>query len=102
LKNDLSNTFSVIEIECLDRPGLLSEITGILADFDLDIGSAHVATFGEKVHDSFYVRDLAGQKIVAPAHIVKIEKTLMAIMKSAPAKRSLAKKPAGLAKLDVG
>jgi [protein-PII] uridylyltransferase len=50
----------------LDRPGLLSEITGALSDLSLDIASAHITTFGEKVIDTFYVTDLTGQKIANP------------------------------------
>jgi [protein-PII] uridylyltransferase len=59
----LSNRFTVIEIECLDRPGLLSDVTSMLADLSLDITSARITTFGEKVIDTFYVTDLTGEKI---------------------------------------
>ncbi len=80
VNNDFSNTFSVIEIECLDRPGLLSEVTGVLADLKLDIGSAHVMTFGEKVQDNFYVRDMVGRKIVSKNRIEKIKEALLKVM----------------------
>ena len=63
VRNTLSNRFSVIEVEGLDRPGLLSEITGALSDLSLDIASAHITTFGEKVIDTFYVTDLTNGKI---------------------------------------
>lgn len=63
ISNMLSNRFSVIEVECLDRPGLLSDITSMLADLSLDIASALITTFGEKVIDTFYVTDLTGEKI---------------------------------------
>ncbi len=85
VNNDFSDTFTVIEIECLDRPGLLSELTEALADLNLDIGSAHVVTFGEKANDSFYVRDLVGHKIDNPARIKKIKTRLTEVM--APAKK---------------
>ncbi len=80
VNNELSDTFTVIEIECLDRPGLLSELTGSLADLNLDIGSAHVVTFGEKANDSFYVRDLVGHKIENPNRLKKIRETLLEVM----------------------
>src|SRR5690606_33318543 len=41
VRNTLSNRFSVIEVKGLDRPGLLSEITGAISDLSLDIASAH-------------------------------------------------------------
>ncbi len=63
ISNSLSNKFTVIEVECLDRPGLLSEVTAVLSDLSLDIQSARITTFGEKVIDTFYVTDLVGQKI---------------------------------------
>jgi [protein-PII] uridylyltransferase len=63
MSNTLSNKFTVIEVECLDRTGLLSEITAVLSDLSLDIQSARITTFGEKVIDTFYVTDLVGQKI---------------------------------------
>ncbi|MDB5550261.1 MAG: [protein-PII] uridylyltransferase [Rhizobium sp.] len=63
ISNSLSNRLTVIEIECLDRTGLLSDITSMLADLSLDIASARITTFGEKVIDTFYVTDLTGEKL---------------------------------------
>ncbi|WP_336055584.1 [protein-PII] uridylyltransferase [Nitratireductor sp. CH_MIT9313-5] len=77
VKNTLSNRFSVIEVECLDRPGLLSEVTGAISSLSLDIASAHITTFGEKVIDTFYVTDLTGQKIVNPDRLDAIRTTLV-------------------------
>ncbi|WP_027166065.1 [protein-PII] uridylyltransferase [Mesorhizobium sp. WSM3224] len=77
IRNTLSNRFSVVEVEGLDRPGLLSEITGTLSDLSLDIASAHITTFGEKVIDTFYVTDLTGQKIDSPTRTATIHKRLI-------------------------
>jgi [protein-PII] uridylyltransferase len=77
IRNALSNRFSVIEIEGLDRAGLLSEITGTLSDLSLDIASAHITTFGEKVIDTFYITDLTGQKIENPTRQEKIRAALL-------------------------
>jgi len=81
ISNALSNKFTVIEVECLDRTGLLSEITAVLSDLSLDIASAHITTFGEKVVDTFYVTDLFGHKITnenRQAHIAARLKAVMA------------------------
>ena len=80
VRNSLSNRFSVIEVEGLDRPGLLSEITGALSDLSLDIASAHITTFGEKVIDTFYVTDLTGQKIENPTRLDNIRKRLISVL----------------------
>lgn len=63
IDNALSDELTVIEINGLDRPGLLFELTQSLSDLSLDITSAHITTFGEKAVDVFYVTDLMGKKI---------------------------------------
>jgi len=80
ISNSLSNKFTVIEVECLDRPGLLSEITAVLSDLSLDIQSARITTFGEKVIDTFYVTDLVGQKISGDSKRSNITARLKAVM----------------------
>ncbi len=82
VNNDLSNKFSVIEVEGLDRPGLLSEITAMISSLNLDIASAHVTTFGEKIIDSFYVTDLTGAKITSTTRINSISKKLLSLFAS--------------------
>ncbi|QRM56803.1 [protein-PII] uridylyltransferase [Sinorhizobium sp. BG8] len=80
ISNTLSNKFTVIEIECLDRPGLLSEVTAVLSDLSLDITSAHITTFGEKVIDTFYVTDLLGHKVTNENRQGNIAARLKAVM----------------------
>lgn len=63
VNNSLSDDYTVLEISGLDRPGLLYDLTRSIATLNLNIGSAHISTFGEKVVDVFYVTDLTGQKI---------------------------------------
>jgi [protein-PII] uridylyltransferase len=63
IDNGQSNLFTVIEVNGLDRTGLLYELTSALSHLNLNIGSAHITTFGERVVDVFYVTDLTGQKI---------------------------------------
>ena len=91
VRNALSNRFSVIEVEGLDRPGLLSEITGAISDLSLDIASAHITTFGEKVIDTFYVTDLTGQKIENPTRQAAIRKRLVETLEGAPSQRQRGK-----------
>ena len=65
IDNTLSDALTVIEINGLDRPGLLYDVTREISDLNLDIASAHIATFGEKAVDVFYVTDLTGKKITS-------------------------------------
>lgn len=79
INNTLSERLTVIEIEGLDRPGLLSEITTVISSLNLDIASAHITTFGEKVIDTFYVTDLIGHKITQPSRETTIRRKLLSL-----------------------
>ena len=76
--NNLSRRYTVVEVSGLDRPGLLRDLTATLSSLNLNIGSAHIVTFGEKAVDSFYISDLTGQKINAPARQAAIKRRLLA------------------------
>ena len=88
MDNNLSNRYTVIEISGLDRPGLLYELTAALSDLNLNIGSAHIATFGEKAVDVFYVTDLTGLKITNPARQNAIQRRLIDIFAAGETKPS--------------
>ncbi|BAT57722.1 bifunctional uridylyltransferase/uridylyl-removing enzyme [Variibacter gotjawalensis] len=77
IQNSWSNRYTVIEVTGLDRPGLLYELTATLSKLNLNIASAHVATFGERAVDVFYVTDLMGAKIAAPQRQAAIKRALL-------------------------
>jgi [protein-PII] uridylyltransferase len=79
INNEWSNRYTVIEVAGLDRPGLLYELTATISRLSLNITSAHVATFGERVVDVFYVTDLLGDKIVSPTRQAAIKRALLAV-----------------------
>ena len=76
--NGVSRRYTVVEVSGLDRPGLLRDLTASLSSLNLNIGSAHIATFGEKAVDAFYVTDLTDQKVNAPAKQAAIKRRLLA------------------------
>jgi [protein-PII] uridylyltransferase len=79
VNNAWSDQFTVVEVSGLDRPGLLYELTKALSDVNLDIASAHVATFGERAVDVFYVTDLTGQKVTHERRQREIRERLTAV-----------------------
>jgi [protein-PII] uridylyltransferase len=83
INNHWSNRYTVIEISGLDRPGLLYELTATLSKLNLNIASAHVATFGERAVDVFYVTDLMGAKIASPTRTASIKRALIGLFASA-------------------
>ncbi len=84
INNQWSARYTVVEVTGLDRPGLLYELTTTLSKLNLNIASAHVATFGERVVDVFYVTDLLGAQITAPTRQAAIKRPLLALF-TAPA-----------------
>jgi [protein-PII] uridylyltransferase len=79
INNQWSQRYTVVEVTGLDRPGLLYELTTTLSKLNLNIASAHVATFGERVVDVFYVTDLLGAKITTPTRQAAIKRPLLAL-----------------------
>ena len=77
LDNELSDRCTVVEVECRDRHGLLYDLTHTLSELSLDIASAHIATFGERVVDTFYVTDLVGHKLTAKARQNRVRRELL-------------------------
>ena len=83
IENALSGRFTVVEASGLDRPGLLFDLTTALSGLDLNIGSAHIATFGEKAADVFYVTDLNGGKITQSDRHDAIRRAILKIFEPA-------------------
>lgn len=79
IDNVLSSRHTVLEVSGLDRPGLLYDLTTAIGKLNLNIASAHIATFGEKAVDVFYVTDLTGAKITSTARQLMIRQTLLAV-----------------------
>ncbi len=80
IDNGSSNKHTVVEINGLDRTGLLHGLTEALFHLNLNITSAHITTFGEKAVDVFYVTDLTGAKITSDTRAKRIETELMAVL----------------------
>src|SRR6516162_3953514 len=78
--NKASASHTVIEVNGRDRPGLLYELTRELTRLNLQISSAKISTYGEKVVDVFYVRNLFGHKAEQPAKLSEIRRTLEAVL----------------------
>lgn len=84
VNNALSDAYTVIEVAGRDRTGLLYELTNAISDLSLDIGSAHITTFGEKAVDVFYVTDLTSKKIESETRQAAIKQRLTTILEGPP------------------
>lgn len=75
--NKASNRFTVIEVNARDRPALLYDLANALFQSKVTIHSAHVATYGERAVDTFYVTDLLGDKIENAGRLRALERRLI-------------------------
>ncbi|MEO1091676.1 MAG: [protein-PII] uridylyltransferase [Pseudomonadota bacterium] len=77
IDNGASRTHTVIELNGRDRLGLLFDITRTLKELGLVVSSAHVTTFGERVVDVIYVKDVFGMKVTSPAKLQRLRESLL-------------------------
>ena len=77
IDNHASNRFTVIEVNARDRPALLHQLAHGLFQSKVTIHSAHVATYGERAVDTFYVTDLTGDRITQPARLKALERRML-------------------------
>ena len=77
IDNRASNRFTVVEANARDRPALLYALAHALFQSKVTIHSAHIATYGERAVDTFYVTDLLGAKITSPTRLKGLEKRLL-------------------------
>jgi len=54
---------SVVEVNALDRPGLLARLARAIHGCGLQVHSAHIATYGERAVDVFYLSNAKGRKL---------------------------------------
>ena len=76
IDNEASEARTLIEIETEDRIGLLYTISQSLTELALDISAAKICTERGAALDSFYVRELAGGKVLASERQHAIEHKL--------------------------
>jgi [protein-PII] uridylyltransferase len=74
--NTGSEIYTIIEVDTRDRPGLLFDLTRTLAHNHVYIASAVIATFGEQVVDTFYVKDMVGLKFHSEEKCKALERKL--------------------------
>ncbi len=75
--NEASDDATVVEVTGPDSIGLLYRLTRTLADLDLEIVRAKVATMGHDVVDAFYVRERDGSKVTDAGDVTEIRSALL-------------------------
>ncbi|AVL53942.1 [protein-PII] uridylyltransferase [Roseobacter denitrificans] len=76
--NEGSEIYTIIEVDTRDRPGLLHDLARTLAESNVYIANAVIATYGEQVVDTFYVKDMFGLKYYSASKQRNLERRLRA------------------------
>ncbi len=80
--NEGSDIYTIIEVDTRDRPGLLYDLTRTLAENNIYIASAVIATYGAQVVDTFYVKDMFGLKLHPKPRQEALERKLRAAIRA--------------------
>ena len=80
IDNHASNSYTVVEVNGRDRPGLLHDMTAAISDQGLQIASAHVTTYGVRAVDVFYVKDVFGLKVENERKLQQLREALLAAL----------------------
>jgi [protein-PII] uridylyltransferase len=75
--NNASSRYTVVEVNARDRAALLCGLAGALYESRAAVHSAHIATYGERAVDVFYLTDLAGEKILSPTRLKSLHTRLL-------------------------
>ncbi|MEM6759002.1 MAG: [protein-PII] uridylyltransferase [Pseudomonadota bacterium] len=76
--NEGSDIYTIIEVDTRDRPGLLHDLSRTLATANVYVANAVIATYGEQVVDTFYVKDMFGLKFYSENKQRSLERKLRA------------------------
>ncbi|HEY1607011.1 MAG TPA: [protein-PII] uridylyltransferase [Allosphingosinicella sp.] len=77
IDNLASSRYTVVEVNARDRAALLSGLGQALYELKTAVHSAHIATYGERAVDVFYLTDPAGAKIESPARLKAVQSRLL-------------------------
>ena len=75
--NRISDLYTVIDVSCDDRVGLLYDIARTLHELRLETHLAKVMTPGGRVRDVFYVRGATGGRVEDPEQMAEIKAALL-------------------------
>ena len=73
-----SSRTTVVEVNARDRPGLLARLARAIHAAGHQLHSAHIATYGERAVDVFYLTSATGRKLSA-ADAGRLRDALLAV-----------------------
>ena len=81
LINTSNTSYSTLEVNCPDQPGILACVGKIFADNSINLKDARITTLGERVEDLFFITDKSGWPIVDAQLIEKLQLDIKTALK---------------------
>ncbi len=78
--NKKSEKFTILDVKCKNAPGVLYKITKTLTSLGVQINTASVSTYGDRVVDIFYIKNAFGSKVYDERTIEKIKNSILKIL----------------------
>ena len=82
IDNEMSDKYTILEISCYDRVGLIYDLTKKLYELKLRISSAKILSLGHGINDIFYIQDVKGNKILSKEKINKLKTNIKSVLKN--------------------
>lgn len=77
--NDLSDTYSVLEVRVPDSIGLVYRILKTLIDFELEVIFVRISTSADFAYDSFHIQTKNGKKIEDTGLLLAIKEKILSV-----------------------
>lgn len=77
LASSADGFYTVVAIQTLDQPGLLTRIARIFTEFEYNLHHARIATYGERVEDIFHISDNRGLPLSEAQQCVALQNALL-------------------------
>ncbi|WP_324805754.1 [protein-PII] uridylyltransferase [Sphingomonas sp. LY29] len=81
VQDKASSRTTVVEVNARDRPGILARLAHVIHTSGHYLHSAHIATYGERAVDVFYLTSASGKKLTA-TEAAALRDALLATLKS--------------------
>ncbi|PIR16729.1 MAG: hypothetical protein COX62_07220 [Deltaproteobacteria bacterium CG_4_10_14_0_2_um_filter_43_8] len=80
MDNDVSAFYTVVDIMANDRVGLLFDLASVIFKEGYSIGVAKILTDADTAKDSFYIKDLKGEKITAKEQLDSLRESILKVL----------------------
>ena len=77
----MSKKRTILEVNTLDRIGLIYDLTKKLYNLKLKISSAKILTMGKGASEIFYIQDYKGKKIQLSNNINSLKRSIKKLLK---------------------